>query len=264
VTDAQKAETDAATALQVAQAPDEAMVKAISDAERTLAKDTQSAGGALSGLASTTAISFAEIKQQLTQQIADMTNWAANLKFLVEHGVTDSVLGPLAEMGPKAGPALQAIRDEVVAHGVGAINDLGAGITAAEQKVNDALATEHAGIQTFFLQNPIVVAADLRFSKDQIAAMQAFAGQSVQRAGGAQAFAEGGIVKGPYGSPQLIIAHAGEEVIPLSGGTGSSGGNTYVVNVNVGGSVASEHDLTNAIYEQLLEFKRRQGALGLA
>jgi len=262
VTDARLAEADAAKALQVAQAPDEAMVKAISDAERTLAKDTQSAGGALSGLASTTAISFSEIKAQLTQQIADMTNWAANLKFLVEHGVTDSVLGPLAEMGPKAGPALQALRDEVVAHGAGAINDLGAGIAAAEQKVNDALATEHAGIQAFYTQNPIVVAADLRFSKEQIAAMQAFAGQSVQRAGGAQTFQEGGFVRGPYGSPQLIVAHAGEEVIPIGGRTGNSGGNTYIVNVNVAGNAIHENNLTSVIYEQLLELQRRQGSLG--
>jgi hypothetical protein len=239
------------------------MVKAISDAERTLAKDTQSAGGALSGLASTTAISFAQIKAQLTQQIADMTSWAANLKFLVEHGVTESILGPLAEMGPKAGPALQALRDEVVTHGTGAINDLGAGITAAEQRVNAAIQAEHDGIQAFYLQNPLIVAADLRFSKAQIAAFEAFSGTSIQRAGGLQAFDSGGIVQGPYGSPQVILAHAGEHVSPL-GGTGSSGGNTYVVNVNVGGSVASEHDLTNAIYEQLLEFKRRQGALGLS
>jgi hypothetical protein len=212
LTDAQLAEADAAKALQVAQAPDEALLKGIAEAQRQLQKDTESAGGALSGLASTTAISFAQIKAQLTQQIADMTSWASNLQFLVEHGVTDSVLGPLAEMGPKAGPALQAIRDEVVAHGVGAINDLGAGITAAEARVSAALQAEHDGIQAYYLQNPIVVAADLRFSKEQIAAMQAFSGTSTQRAGGAQTFDLGGPVPGPIGLPQWAIVHGGETV----------------------------------------------------
>lgn len=260
--DAQLAQADAVKALQVAQAPDEGLLKGIADAQRTLAKDTQATGGALSGLASTTAISFAQIKEQLLKQITDTMNWASNLKFLVEHGVSEAILKPLADMKEKAGPALQAIRDEVVAHGVGTINDLGTGITNAENAVNAALAAEHDGIQSFYLAHPLVVAADLRFSKAQIAAFEAFSGTSIQRAGGLQAFDSGGIVQGPYGSPQVILAHAGEEVRPL-GGTSSSGGNVYVT-VNVGGNVTADHAIADTVYDRLLELKHRQGTLGLS
>lgn len=44
-----------------------------------------------------------------------------------------------------------------------------------------------------------------------------------------QQFASGGVVQGPWGSPQLVIAHAGERVIPIGGGGNVTGGTTIVV-----------------------------------
>jgi hypothetical protein len=78
-------------------------------------------------------------------------------------------------------------------------------------------------------------------------------------------FQAGGPVPGPIGAPMLAVVHGGEYVSPLgSPGAGGAGGRGDVyVNVTVQGSVTSERNLTNTIYEGLLEFKRRQGALGL-
>ncbi len=75
----------------------------------------------------------------------------------------------------------------------------------------------------------------------------------------------GGTVPGPIGAPTLGILHGGEYVSPVGspGAGGGSGGNIYVT-VNVAGNAVYERNLTNSIYEGLLEVKRRQGTLGLA
>lgn len=49
-------------------------------------------------------------------------------------------------------------------------------------------------------------------------------------------FQDGGIVPGPVGAPRIIIAHGGEEVIPV-GGSGNSG-NT--ININITGDVSRQ------------------------
>src|SRR6266851_1488128 len=78
-------------------------------------------------------------------------------------------------------------------------------------------------------------------------------------------FQAGGTVPGAVGAPMLAVVHGGERISPVgSAGTGGGGGGDIYVNVVVQGSVTSERNLTNTIYEGLLEFKRRQGALGLA
>jgi len=50
--------------------------------------------------------------------------------------------------------------------------------------------------------------------------------------GALPAFAEGGTVPGPEGSPQMILAHGGETVTPSGGGT--------TINLTVQGSIIAE------------------------
>lgn len=69
-------------------------------------------------------------------------------------------------------------------------------------------------------------------------------------------FDTGGIVGGPLGSPQLIMAHAGETVLPTHkrGGAGGS------VTINVYGSVISEGDLIEKVRRGLTQSGRLSGA----
>lgn len=260
--DAQLAQADAAKALQVAQAPDEALVKGIADAQRQLNQDLQTVGATTDKVA----VTFSVFKAQMLQNITDMTNWAANLQFLMDHNVSSAILDPLAQMGPKAGPLLQQLRNEVTTHGAGAVNDLGAKLTTATQNVQSTLEDEANRAGQYWAQHPLEVNARLKVSLDQ---------QSLTAVGGAiggalgaptpKGFAAGGTVPGPYGSPQLILAHGGEEITPLgNSGTDNSGGNTYVVNVVVQGNAVYQNQLKDVVYEGLLEIKRRQGSLGLA
>lgn len=258
VRDAQLAEVDAAKALQIAQAPDEALLKGIADAQRQLANDINTVGTTSAKVAT----SFAEFKNQLIKNIADMNAWADNLQFLMDNKVSQAILEPLAQMGPKAGPLLQQLRDEVTKHGTGAVNDLGAHLQTATDHMNQTLSdTEY-----YWSQHPLGIKANLQLGLDNasLAAVGGAIGGAIAGQAKIRGFDAGGTIPGPIGTPQLILAHAGEEINPIGSGTGNSGGNTYIVNVNVGGSVTSERNLTNTIYEQLLEFKRRQGTLGLS
>jgi hypothetical protein len=78
-------------------------------------------------------------------------------------------------------------------------------------------------------------------------------------------FAEGGIVPGPLGSPQMVIAHGGEPIGYGAGAGGAGGGMT--VNVNVAGSVWSSGDLAQEIETAVRNGVQRggfRGVLGLA
>lgn len=55
--------------------------------------------------------------------------------------------------------------------------------------------------------------------------------------GGDRIFADGGTVPGPIGSPQLILAHGGEEVSPTHKWSGRSGSTPQVINLVVDGRV---------------------------
>lgn len=82
-----------------------------------------------------------------------------------------------------------------------------------------------------------------------------------------KAYAMGGFVDGPTGSPQLAIVHGGEYVVSLDeqrgfgaspGGSGNlnlGGGPTIVINVQ--GSVISERDLRDLIQTQMLQLGAR-------
>lgn len=74
-----------------------------------------------------------------------------------------------------------------------------------------------------------------------------------------QEFDEGGMVQGPYGSPQMIIAHAGERVLTPAQQRAGAGDMTVTapVTINVDGY---------ALWQGMLAFKRRSGktSLGLA
>jgi hypothetical protein len=69
-----------------------------------------------------------------------------------------------------------------------------------------------------------------------------------------QGFASGGIVPGPRGRAQLILAHGGETVLPV----GARGGG-LAVHVNVYGSVTSERDLVASIRNAIIQEGRRSG-----
>ena len=52
---------------------------------------------------------------------------------------------------------------------------------------------------------------------------------------------EGGIVPGPRGSEQLIVAQGGEEVLPISGA--GRGGTTVTIVQHIAGSVLAEDEI---------------------
>lgn len=73
-------------------------------------------------------------------------------------------------------------------------------------------------------------------------------------------FADGGVVGGPVGAPQLAVVHGGETVVPF--GRQASASNTTIV-VNVAGSVIAERQLVDTVREGLLR-KQRTTPLGFA
>lgn len=229
--DAQLARADADKALQVAQAPDEALVKGIADAQRQLNNDLNTVGATTAKVAT----SFAEFKAQLIKNITDMTNWAANLQFLMDHNVSSAILDPLAQMGVKAGPLLQQLRDEVTQHGAGAVNDLGASLTTATQNVQATLEDEANQANQYWAAHPIEVNARLKVGLDEssLAAVGGALGGALGVGAKPKTFDLGGPVPGPVGVPQWAIVHGGETVFTPAqfsdllaglrqGGTGSS------------------------------------------
>jgi hypothetical protein len=68
----------------------------------------------------------------------------------------------------------------------------------------------------------------------------------------------GGIVPGPRGSDQLVLAQAGEHITPLSG---SGGGPTVVI--NVAGSLVTERDLVELVRKELVKIAKRNGTTGI-
>lgn len=76
-----------------------------------------------------------------------------------------------------------------------------------------------------------------------------------------QAFDSGGVVAGPRGSPQLVLAHGGETFLPThkSGFAPIGGGGGLTVNValTVNGSVMTERDLTRSVYDSIIDGQRR-------
>jgi hypothetical protein len=179
------------------------MGEGIAAAQRSLADDLTTVGGVTKAVSTT----FAEFKAQMNQQITDMLAWAGNLKFLMDNNVSPAILEPLAALKGKAAPELQALRDEVVAHGAGAINDLGARLTTATGQVTDELTTW----KQYWQQNGIVVPATITLDATALQAIAA--GGAI---GGAlvapKKFDLGGPVPGPIGVPQWAIVHGGETV----------------------------------------------------
>jgi hypothetical protein len=81
-------------------------------------------------------------------------------------------------------------------------------------------------------------------------------------------FDTGGVVPGPVGSPQLILAHGGETVLPTHKNRGrpsmgrASTAATVNVTVNVQGSVTAERDLAEMVRNAFLDIQRRNPGLG--
>lgn len=85
--------------------------------------------------------------------------------------------------------------------------------------------------------------------------------------GGAQKIlghANGGVIGGAIGQPQLAMVHGGERVIPFRGGQngGSDGGGG--VTVVVQGNVLDGRQLGDMVHNALLGKQRRSGSLGFA
>lgn len=82
---------------------------------------------------------------------------------------------------------------------------------------------------------------------------------------GIPGFAEGGVIPGPMGSPQLVLAHGGETVFnpdqmqALASSGWGGGGNSYSISVQVapGGNPA---DTGRAVVESIKAFERRAGS----
>ena len=78
---------------------------------------------------------------------------------------------------------------------------------------------------------------------------------------GIKAFAEGGVVPGPRGSPQLILAHGGETVLPTHKGGYTASGGGVTVNLTVQGSLVHQQDVGRYLEDVLTRYKRSAGAL---
>jgi hypothetical protein len=201
--DAQLAQADADKALQVAQAPDEALVKGIADAQRQLANDINTVGTTSAKVAT----SFAEFKAQMLQNIADTTSWAANLQFLMDNKVSGAILEPLSQLGAKAGPMLQQLRNEVVLHGTGAVNDLGAHLQTATDNMKQTL----TDAQDYWTNNPLGIDAKIHLDSSELTIIGGALGGANPIAA-KRSFDLGGPVPGPIGLPQWAIVHGGETV----------------------------------------------------
>ena len=64
----------------------------------------------------------------------------------------------------------------------------------------------------------------------------------------------GGVVPGPIGSPQPIMAHGGERIVPAGGPSGGGGGVTININTGVGDPQAIARAVANALedYNRLI------------
>lgn len=79
-----------------------------------------------------------------------------------------------------------------------------------------------------------------------------------QAGGGRQA---GGIVPGPIDSPQMVLAHGGEEIVPVGARSGSGGGSGSVIfNVHIGMYAGSEIEKRNIASELYSSLVRLAGA----
>lgn len=75
-------------------------------------------------------------------------------------------------------------------------------------------------------------------------------------------FDSGGVVPGRRGSPQLILAHGGETVLPTHKRRMGGGGTTVVnMHLEVHGSVQTERDLAQAMQKQFLQMLRSNPTL---
>jgi hypothetical protein len=75
--------------------------------------------------------------------------------------------------------------------------------------------------------------------------------------GNLQQFADGGVVGGPRGSAQLVMAHGGETILPThKGGVGLAAGNTYNLTVHTTQPVTGAY-----LMDEIKKWERRNGSL---
>ena len=78
-------------------------------------------------------------------------------------------------------------------------------------------------------------------------------------------FATGGVVPGGAGTPQLVVAHGGEQIgsrTKAGGGGGGGGGDTYIVNVS--GGLDSGQAIGQAIVDALQTYNRNTGPIAIS
>jgi hypothetical protein len=75
-------------------------------------------------------------------------------------------------------------------------------------------------------------------------------------------FQHGGMVGGPLGAPRLAVVHGGEMVLTPGQQRTGGGGNTVInVTLNIGGSVVTEREITEAVRTQLVRDLRSRTGL---
>ena len=75
-------------------------------------------------------------------------------------------------------------------------------------------------------------------------------------------FATGGTVPGGAGTPQLVMAHGGEQIgSRTKAGQGGGGGDTYVINVD--GGLGSGAEIGAAVVDALQTYNRNTGAIAI-
>jgi hypothetical protein len=106
------------------------------------------------------------------------------------------------------------------------------------------------------------VASAVRGISSAYGAVSGFAG----RVGGMLGFAQGGVVPGQPGQPQLAVVHGGERVLTAAqqreSGGGAGGG--QVINVTVNAGLANPYETATAIVDLLRVYQRTQGPLPYA
>lgn len=208
-------------------------------------------GGAVAKFEETGRVSFAKFKAELEKQIADMTAWAANLKILMDRNVSPAILEPLATMGPKAGPILAALVQEVEKHGTAAVNELGAKMQSATSAFDHTLRDWKTRVES----QKLTLTGEVKV--DRIAWP---AGQ--RRMGGPQEFQHGGPIRA--GQLALVGEKGPELFVPRSAGQIVPNRQLGVVSLGGIGPIVLELDsrvVAEVTREQLLRMAHRSGAV---
>ena len=206
----------------------------------TAEKVTRQVIGAFDELPKKVKKSLAQMEALLKENIAAKVEWENNLATLKDLGF-DAVAAEMEALGP----AWATVTASMVSDTSGATarmeEILDQADLLAEGKFafdESSFANQYDAFQAFLAGNPLWVEV---VSRPDRGPSRGPIPSGPGRLGGRQEFHEGGIVPGPRGSEQLIIAQAGEEVIPIDG-TGRGGTSVTIVQY-IAGSILAEDEV---------------------